>query len=159
MIRNWAVISIGLRLLLGGVMCVAGGFKIQDLYAFYDVVKAYSILSPTIAGMFAIFIPWIELIIGFSLIIGLWIRSCLWIYIVLLGSFGVALGVNIYRGVDIACGCFGLDASWGSLELALLQDVVLLAGVLVLFRMPVFPYSVDQFWGGWLRQKFDDVLV
>ena len=63
----------------------------------------------------------------------------------LLLSFGIAIAVNIYRGANLDCGCFGLDGTRGSLEAALVQDLLLIGmftGIVVRETHAAFAGSV-----------------
>ena len=65
----------------------------------------------------------------------------------LLASFGVAVGINIYRGEDFTCGCFGVDGGGGSLEMAALRICLLTAMSVAVYAAGTTPVSVDR----WLR--------
>jgi hypothetical protein len=65
--------------------------------------------------------------------------------LLLLLSFGLALGINIYRGADISSGCFGLAGTRDSLHIALLQDLFLLAVACILTFVRQNSFSLDRF--------------
>ena len=119
--------------------------KIPDPRPFVKIVEAYDIL-PKAAAPFAATVPWIEAAVGICLVLGFWTRSSALVALLLLSSFGIALGVNIYRGTDISCGCFGLEGGRDSLHLALAQDLLLLGGALILLCVRnVGPFAVDRY--------------
>jgi uncharacterized membrane protein YphA (DoxX/SURF4 family) len=134
-----SLIALGLRLILGGVMMWAGISKIPDPLSFVKVVEAYDVLPLILTRPYAVALPWIEVLVGCCLVAGIWTRSNAVLLLLLLGSFAVALGVNLYRGTDMSCGCFGLEASGHSLGIALLGDVFLIAGAWPLLYL----YQVD----------------
>ncbi len=143
--KRWQpVCLIGFRLVLGAVMIVAGGAKVFDLAGLARVVEAYNVLPPVLVIPLAVVMPWLETFCGIGLLLGWWTRSSALLAVLLLTSFGVALGINVYRGTDIACGCFGLNSSRGSLEAALVQDVLLLVMALVVLFSRYIPFSLDE---------------
>ena len=132
--------------MLGGVLLWAGLAKMPDARPFVKIVEAYNILPQAIAAPFAATMPWVEAAVGICLILGLWTRSSALVALLLLGSFGIALGMNIYRGTDISCGCFGLENGGNSLHLALAQDLLLLGGsFLLLWVRNAGPFAVDRY--------------
>ena len=130
--RPGFVALLCMRLVLGGTMLWAGWEKIPEPIFFVQTVHAYDILPEALATPFAVVVPWIELVIGLALIVGLWTRESALVSGVMLGSFGVAIGINILRGAEIDCGCFGAEGGRDSLHMALLQDLLLLAAALAL---------------------------
>lgn len=134
-----------IRLVLGGVFIWAGLTKISDPSAFAQAVRAYHILPEAFVLPFAVFVPWIEVVAGVALVLGVWTQSSALICLMLLFSFEIALGVNIYRGADFSCGCFGLDGSGSSLLSAMTLDFFLLLGAAVLVFVRSVPLSFDGF--------------
>ena len=138
-----AWIGIVLRVFLGCILGWAGGVKIQNPEAFIKIVKAYDLLPEELVVLWGIFLPWIELVTGLFLFFGFWHKSA-----VLSGSglfliFAAAVGINILRGADINCGCFGFNDT--NLYVVLLQDLgfLLCCGFLLLWKST--PFSLDQF--------------
>jgi hypothetical protein len=58
----------------------------------------------------AIILPWVELVIGASLLFGISVLGGGSVATVLLGVFALALGINLVRGVGISCGCFSTSS-------------------------------------------------
>ncbi len=134
-----------LRLLLGGTLLWAGLVKIPEPGLFAQTVRAYEVLPLELVNPFAIVVPWIEVIAGICLVLGFWTRSSALAALFLLLSFAVALSVNLYRGADLSCGCFGLNGAGGSLHTALIRDVLLIAGASLLVLVRNIPFSLDNF--------------
>ena len=133
------------RLCVGGIFFASGIMKISDLNAFAQAVHAYNMLPLFVVNIFAIVVPWIEVVSGLCLFVGFWTKSNALILFVLLSSFIIAIGVNLFRGVDLACGCFALDGLGGGLVEALIRDVFLMVIMALLFFSQNMLLSFDRF--------------
>ena len=96
------------RLVLGVVFLYACWQKILDPLEFSKIIGYYQILPAALISPVALLLPWAELICGISLIVNRWTHGASLIIAILMLIFMVALGVNIYRGIDVSCGCFTL---------------------------------------------------
>lgn len=115
----------GSRVLLGLIFIRASVGKIGHPAAFADVIEDYHLLPLSLVNLFAVVLPWIELISGIGLVVGVLTRGNALIINSLLVVFMIALGINVLRGVDIDCGCF--DVGDGeSIQEALMRDVLFL---------------------------------
>ena len=123
--------TLVIRLVLGGVFVWAGTAKLVQTSSFVETVAAFGILPADWAAPFALSVIWIELITGGLLLLDIWPRSNALVVLVLLVVFSAAFGINMYRGNDVACGCFGGDGGT-SLAWVLLRDLFLAGGAAVL---------------------------
>jgi uncharacterized membrane protein YphA (DoxX/SURF4 family) len=96
----------GARIVLGIVFVYASYDKILHPAAFAKVIYNYQILPDELVNLSAIFLPWLELIIGSLLIVGVWLPGSVFTGNILLIIFFCALVYNKARGLDISCGCF-----------------------------------------------------
>lgn len=96
----------GARIILGMVFVYASYDKILHPAAFAKLIYNYQILPDELINLSAIFLPWVELITGSLLIIGVWLPGSVFIGNILLIIFFCALMYNKARGLDISCGCF-----------------------------------------------------
>ena len=117
------VLLVGLRLVLGGIFLWAGWAKISEPALFAQTVRAYEVLPLMLIHPYAIILPWIEVVAGGLMVLGIWTRSSALVILILLISFGFALSINLYRGADFSCGCFGFDGAEGSLTEAFIKDM------------------------------------
>lgn len=125
------------RVLLGIVFIVASLDKIVDPMAFAEIVKNYQILPETMIGPVAFFLPWLEFVCGAMLVCDVFVDVTVALLVAMLMVFIVALSANLYRGLDVACGCFSTDVSSTSdMQMTILRDVALLvvAGSVFKFR-------------------------
>ena len=77
--------------------------------------------------------PWLEMLVGVALILGVWKREAAIVAGILLLVFIVAIGVNLARGHAVDCGCFDLrsagktrDELLAEMRWVLVRDVGLL---------------------------------
>ena len=116
------------RILLGGVFVWASWDKILDPAAFAQAIANYQIVPSAPGNLAALILPWVELVCGGCLILNRWTRGSALLTAALMVVFMAALGTNIYRGVDVNCGCFTLDEEApGNMWLYLVRDAVFLA--------------------------------
>lgn len=128
-LRRWQALAI--RLVVGGVFVWAGTAKLVQTSSFVETVAAFDMLPTGLVSPFALSVIWIELIAGGLLLLDIWPRSNALVVLVLLVVFSAALGINMYRGNDVDCGCFGGDGG-ASLTWTLLRDLLLAGGAAVL---------------------------
>jgi uncharacterized membrane protein YphA (DoxX/SURF4 family) len=130
------------RLILGGVLLVAGGLKVTDPYGSATSVRAYQILPIDLANFLGFVLPFVEVGIGLLLIVGIWVRLAAIAGGALMLMFIVAIGQAWIRGISLDCGCFGKGGLLATDELPvwnytleIARDVALagLGGYLYLF--------------------------
>jgi len=96
-----------LRLVLGGLLVLAGAAKLMDRAAFRQAVAEYEVLPEALVRPFARVVPAIELSLGVLLLLGLGTTAAAAIAVPLFLSFALAIGVNVARGRHFDCHCFG----------------------------------------------------
>jgi hypothetical protein len=75
----------------------------------------------------AICLPWIEVLAGASLLVGIMISGGALVASGMLAVFAVAIVVSLIRGLDIACGCFSTSAAAEPITwLYVVRDLILL---------------------------------
>lgn len=92
---------------VGGLFIWAGILKIIEPLEFARNISNYRILSPKLSLLVAIILPWIELLSGISIIIGVMRRASALLISLLLVGFIALIGVTMFRGISVDCGCFG----------------------------------------------------
>src|SRR3972149_3705463 len=123
------------RLVLGVVFVYASIDKIQHPAAFAKQVYNYQMLSVTASNLFAVTLPWMELFAGLALIVGVFKGESSLLLSTLLVIFVAAISVNLYRGVNLDCGCFSTaEGGPGIGVLTLAPDVGRLAAGLLVLR-------------------------
>lgn len=126
---------IFLRMLLGVIFIWAASDKIMDPRGFAVIIGNYMILPDYLINIVAVILPWLEGLCGLLLITGYLVRGSTIIINLLLIVFIIALSLNIFRGIDINCGCFSLEAKYSTtMYYSLLWNLpILAAGLWVLF--------------------------
>lgn len=116
------------RIILGFIFLYASWDKVLEPVAFARVIANYQILPAGLAAQAALFLPWLELICGICLVINRWTGGSALIITLLIAIYTAAVVYNIYRGMDVACGCFTLDQSTpANMWFYLLRDALFLA--------------------------------
>ena len=137
LLRNpW--LSLIARLVVGGIYVYAAVDKIIHPDEFAKIVHNYHILPDPLVNVFALVLPWLELICGIALILGTRVLGASTILAGLTAVFIVAVGINMARGVNIACGCFSTSSQARRLGTTLLIEdaALLLLALHVLMRGP-----------------------
>jgi hypothetical protein len=100
------MIGVAASIVLGALMCVAGGAKVimGDRWP----VEARAMGAPSWASPI---VPWFEIALGAALIAQLWRAPVSIVAILMLQVFTLLLVANIGRGHRPVCACFG---SWSA---------------------------------------------
>ncbi len=124
-----------LRMLLGIVFIWASWNKILEPQSFAQIIYNYQILPPAMVNLAALLLPWIEAVCGICLISGYLVKGSVLVVDILLVVFILALTFNVYRGVDVACGCFSVSDQGEKITyLKVIRDLPLLAaGLWILY--------------------------
>jgi len=129
---SWGVfrnnyLSLVSRIAVGVVFIISGAGKLPEGAAFVDQVEEANILPHALARVYGTALPYVEIIIGALLILGLLSRFTAGIGGLAALSFIIGNSTRLYRGLYGECGCFGNIASLQfSTRDALIIDFVLL---------------------------------
>jgi putative oxidoreductase len=116
---------------IGLLFVIAALAKIGDTAAFAAQVHNFRLTPIALENLVAMILPWVELVAGASLVLGVRARASAWICAALMLVFTVAVAQAAARGLDFECGCFGKgDGSTIGL-VKLLENVGLSAVALV----------------------------
>jgi len=130
------ILTVLIRLILGGIFIYAGAPKIYYPTEFAEALNNYQMLPAEMVTIAAIVLPWVEVIVGGMLVVGFWMPGTVIIYNGLMVMFICALAYNIYRGLDIKCGCFA--SSDEDIRVAILRDIPFLCMSLYLYFFTYF---------------------
>lgn len=140
--------SLVVRLGLGGIFLVAGWLKVGDLAASGRAVNAYQIMPYDAAMIVGAAQPFVEIVVGLLLIVGLATRLAAWAGAIMMVAFIAGIASAWARGLNIDCGCFskGGQLPPGVIPNYLpeiLRDVAFLAMAIFLIIYPVSRFSLD----------------
>jgi uncharacterized membrane protein YphA (DoxX/SURF4 family) len=100
-----------LRITLGLVFLVSALTKLRAPQQFVEGVVDYQVLPTALARLYGRLLPPVELGVGFLLAAGTALPIASVVAILLLISFGLAMGINTARGRRLDCHCFGAAAA------------------------------------------------
>jgi uncharacterized membrane protein YphA (DoxX/SURF4 family) len=132
------ILALLCRLGLAVIFFYAAIEKIIDPQEFATAVYYYQLLPDIAINLLALVLPMLELFLAASLLSGIYIRGASFIASFLFLVFATALSINLVRGLDISCGCFGKSS--GSISWPyLIRD-------LSLFLISLFILFFDRGW-------------
>ncbi|MBI3289218.1 MAG: DoxX family protein [Elusimicrobia bacterium] len=142
-------LGVAARLIVGGVLVYAGASKAAGAAEeFALVIGAYQVLPPEMNLTLATFLPWVELIVGWSLILGLRLHAAAVASCALFAAFLAALLSVQVRGIELpTCGCFGDSLHFTTLQ-ALLFDSALAGLSFLAWKSAPAPLSLDSWTQG-----------
>ena len=142
------LLGLLLRLVLGGVVLVAGALKVGHLETSARAVRAYQLLPFDLAGVVGYGLPVLELAIGALLLLGLFTRVSAVVAGLLMVAFIIGIASAWARGLSIDCGCFGnggtIAASQTQYPQEIARDIGLFACAAWLAVRPRSAVSLDR---------------
>ena len=100
-------LTVRTQFVLGAVFLAAALPKLMDPPGFVRAMWNYQLFPGWSLQPAALVLPWLELLCGLALCLGLWTRAAAaWLGALLL-VFIAALSINLARHHPVDCGCFG----------------------------------------------------
>lgn len=115
------------RVLFGLIFLYAGSTKIADPAAFAEIVFNYQILPMSLVNLAALLLPWVEMLCGAALVLGVLPRGAVVVLVLLNAAFCAAMAYNLARGLNTTCGCFSSEVGPGNMVRDLVRDLIFLA--------------------------------
>jgi putative oxidoreductase len=119
-------VGLVLRVYLGGVFVYASMYKINYPAEFAESVAAYQLVPFWALNPMALLMPWVELVAGVLLVMGVRTRAAAVAIGGMLALFSLAVLLALVRGIPVGCGCFSSieePLGWGTL----MRDLLWLA--------------------------------
>ncbi len=131
------IVVLLLRVVLGAIFVIAGASKVGHADMFAAQIAGFRLLPPFLIAPLALALPYLELLLGGYLILGLFTRTSAWVAAVLLAVFDAAIASAVVRGMSVSCGCFGPNDAAVTTWTEVARDAVFIVmAVVVALRAP-----------------------
>lgn len=101
-------LTIRVQIALGAIFIIAALPKIADPPSFAHMIYNYRLVPSPLINISALVMPWVELLAGLALILGVWKAAARTLVAIMLAVFIVAISINLSRDNAIDCGCFNV---------------------------------------------------
>jgi uncharacterized membrane protein YphA (DoxX/SURF4 family) len=105
---NHPWLTIRVQIALGVIFVVAALPKLADPPSFAHMIYNYRLVPGSLINIAALIMPWLEVLCGLALILGIWTRPARNLIALMLLVFIIAISINLFRGNAIDCGCFNV---------------------------------------------------
>lgn len=105
-ILSHPLLALAFRLYIGGIFVYAAMYKINYVAEFSTTIASYRLAPFWAVNILSIIMPWMEIICGALLILGIRVKSSASVIMSMLAVFTVAIIINLFRNAPISCGCF-----------------------------------------------------
>jgi len=140
----WALTA---RLLLGGILVYSSLHKLGHTADLARIAYGYRLLHPELVNLFAFTLPWLELLTGALLLLGLLRHSAALAAMLIMGGFTLATALAMARGIETPCGCFSLAWTGERVGLGVIvRDTALALVAAYLVWYPYRPAELDRLW-------------
>ncbi|MBF0489209.1 MAG: DoxX family membrane protein [Candidatus Omnitrophica bacterium] len=137
-----------LRIIIGIVLLASGFEKLLSPYQnFLYVLQAYEFFPTWLEKIVAISVPWVELMVGLFMLLGLWTQWALKGALLLFAGFIFIVGQALLRHLPMdQCGCFGESIHILPQHIILFDSFTLLS-IIWLISQPikVKAFSLDRY--------------
>lgn len=104
---KWFIIA--LRIGFGAILIAASIDKLLHPIQFAQAVENYQVFGEVLSRWVAIWLPYLEILTGVLLILGIWFDAAAILNFLMMTIFFLALMQAYIRGLDINCGCFSVQ--------------------------------------------------
>jgi uncharacterized membrane protein YphA (DoxX/SURF4 family) len=126
-----------LRVAIGAIFVVAGASKVGHAAEFAAQIAGFRLLPEAVVAPMALVLPFLEILLGGYLIVGLFTRAAAWAAVALFALFDVAIASAVVRGMTVSCGCFGPNDKTVTTWPEVARDAIfVLLAVVVALRAP-----------------------
>ena len=143
-------LSFIFRIIVGGIFLISGLAKISDPIRFILTLREFRLFPEIIIPFTAIYLPWLEFILGLLVLSGLLYRTSSLMLACLNFVFMLAILSVIVRGIDVDCGCFGLLADMLKIPdmadmKAVIRNLLFIGMSIYIFRAKRTIFSLENY--------------
>lgn len=123
------LLGLLLRIYVGGLFIYASMYKINYPSEFAETIASYQLVPYWAVNLMALVMPWMELVSGVLLVLGVRTKSSAAVIGGMLVIFSLAILITLLRRIPIDCGCFTSiekPLGWSTLVRDLLWFVMIL---------------------------------
>lgn len=127
-------LSFVFRIAMGATFIVSGAGKLPERAEFVKQCAEYNLLPDVLVSIYGNALPWVEVVVGVLLVVGLVSRVAAGVGVLTAVSCIIANSVILYRGLNMECGCFGEVAVLQTRDALIIDFALLIMGLQVLLR-------------------------
>jgi uncharacterized membrane protein YphA (DoxX/SURF4 family) len=105
------VVVLIVRVLLGGLLLVAGVLKVAHPAQLAAAIAGFRLLPAAVTGPLAVALPYVEIVLGGYIVAGLFTRVAAAVATAQFLLYGAAIASAVARHIPANCGCFGPNDS------------------------------------------------
>jgi len=143
---NNPILLLIFRLVVGFIFLSFGASKIGIADQFAADIAKYAIMPEFSLNIVAMVLPWLEIVVGILLILGVRLRASAIFSILLLLTFISFVGFAMMMGFDINCGCSSTNPQKVGIP-KLLENSGLMILSAVIFLFPNQKFTLEEFVG------------
>ncbi|MBN1155960.1 DoxX family membrane protein [candidate division KSB1 bacterium] len=122
-----------LRILVGILFIFSGITKILNPSEFAWDIDNYRMIPYILVTLMAIILPWLELLCGILLMVGPFKKGASLILLFTSVMFLIAISSALFRGLNINCGCFSVNAESMKISIwKLIENIALFSALLII---------------------------
>ncbi|MFA6571825.1 MAG: MauE/DoxX family redox-associated membrane protein [Bacteroidota bacterium] len=133
-----------LRLVLGVIFILAGVSKIGDPANFAKSITNYAMMPDFIINIMALTLPWIELIVGIFLMLGIRLKASASLSIAMYIVFTIAITVALLKGLNFNCGCHSKITTENVSLKKIIENIFLLLASFLVFFFPSDKFTLER---------------
>ncbi|HEY4441440.1 MAG TPA: MauE/DoxX family redox-associated membrane protein [Candidatus Elarobacter sp.] len=139
---RWVVLI--LRIVIGAILIVAGALKAGHGDLFAAQIAGFRIMPQPLIAPLAIALPYLEILVGAYLVLGLFTRITAWVAFAMLATFDLAIASAVVRGLHVSCGCFGPSDTTTTTWTEVARDAVFVLLAAIVALRPPGALAVDR---------------
>ncbi len=140
-------LTVRVQIALGAIFVAAAIPKIVDPPSFAHMIYNYRVLPAGLINISALTMPWLEIVAGLALILGVWSAAARNVIAAMLVLFIVLIAFNLARDNAIDCGCFDTSAAGKSHEERLRDMWIVILRDLGMLLMVAQLWWAERFYG------------